>query len=98
MDAVEGVLGGKSAVEEGDELGQLRRELVATLLSATAALEGVRIKRSTAGRAADAEIDAPRVEGVKEAEGLDDLHRSVVGQKDGAGADANARCLCTNPR
>ena len=43
----------------------------------------------SAGRAADAEVDAAGIEGFERAELLGDLERGVVGEHDAAGADAD---------
>ncbi len=93
VDAAEGVLGREVIAEEGEELGELLGKVVVHRLARAQALEGVGVELAAAGRPADAEVDAAGVERLEDAEGLDDFEGAVVGQEDGAGADANRRGL-----
>ena len=55
------MLGRKVAIQEGQQLQHLIREIVARQLLAAIALERESVERGAAGRAADAEIDAARI-------------------------------------
>ncbi|MNN21223.1 hypothetical protein D3C81_1345350 [compost metagenome] len=70
------------------QFGHILRELVGTVeVAAQCACGGVVGTR----RAAQTQIDAPRIQRSQRAELFGDLQRRVIGQHDAAGADADGR-------
>ena len=63
-----------------------------------AAADRLRGARVAAGRAADAEVDAPGIERFQHAEALRGAERAVVGEQHAAGADADAPRLGAEAR
>ncbi len=74
------------AVDVGEQLGELLRELVAAGVDPVAA-QGVGGELVRAGCPADPEVDAARVQALQHPEGLGDGERGVVRQHDAAAAD-----------
>ncbi len=86
-DAGEGVVDRQRVVQESVEV----LHHVGKVVRADRRAVGERARRGevAAGRAADAEIDSPRVEGLEDSEGLGDLVGAVMRQHDAPGADAD---------
>ena len=92
QDARKGMIGREVVVEEGEELGELVGEVVdlqGIRRRGAIAAEGGGFDGSAAGRAADAKIDAARVEGFQGLERLGDLECGVVREQDAGGAEPN---------
>ena len=89
MDASEGMLGRKLVHEEPGEI----EELVGVVFDAeTAGAVGKRDGGAaiTAGRTANAKVDAAGMKRLQHTEGLGDFEWAVVAEHDAAGADADA--------
>jgi hypothetical protein len=75
------MVGGKFQFEEGEQLGQLLGEVVDRGLLTQIAAQLIGLDGAAAGRPADVEVDAPRMEGMPHAEGLGHPHRAVMRQQ-----------------
>ena len=85
------MIGREPTVQEGQQFDQQLGKIVAGRLTIAVAPECVGVERSAARGAADAEVDAVRIERVQHAKGFRDFQRAVVRQQDGARADPNSR-------
>ena len=83
------LLAGLRRAEQGLQFLDVRRKVV--VAAQAVAAQGVGGERVGARRAAEAEVDASRIESGEGAELLGDHQRRMVGQHDAAGADANSR-------
>ena len=79
-----GMVVGQGVVEVADQLPDLLRKLLG--VGKVAAAHGARGALVAARRAADAEVDAARVQGFQHAENFSNLEGAVVGQQHAAGA------------
>ncbi len=91
-----GVVLGERTVQVADQLPDLLRKLLG--IWKPAAADRARGACIPAGSAADAEVDAARIERLQHAKGLRDLEGAVVGEQDTAGADADGPRLGPQPR
>jgi hypothetical protein len=89
-EAPEGMVVGQAILEQPEQLGQLRGEVVGSGLAAVA-LQREGRHRIGAGRAPDGEVDAIGEEAGEDAEALGHLQRAVVGEHHAAAAHADAR-------
>ena len=90
------VVVGQRAVKVPDEFPHLLRE--ALRIREHPAADRARGATVAAGRAPDAEVDAPGIQRFKHAEGLCDLERAVVRQQHAPGANTHARGFRAEPR
>ena len=91
------MIGREAAVEEAQEFGQLRREVIDPHMLTTVAAQRIGFQRAAAGRSSYAQINPAGIESVKHTERFRNFKRAVVRQQDSTGADADRRCFSRNP-
>ncbi len=85
-------------VKKRQQFKQLFRKIVILRTLAALPPQSEAFETASSGRAADAEIDATRIQRVKHSKSFHHFERTVMRQQDAARPDANAGSLGANPR